>query len=212
MKWCITKHVGYGLLLSVCSSTSTFGADVYRSERADGSISYASQPYDQSYRLYLSDDTERLPVSTSAESISSSISKNSTSRKSLEELIDQLAKKHSVDASLVRAIIDVESSFKPTAKSPKGATGLMQLMPATAAHYGVRNLTDPAQNIEAGIRYLKDLLTLHNGNIALALASYNAGEHAVVRHGRRIPPYRETMLYVPAVLSRMQAGSNLNSR
>jgi soluble lytic murein transglycosylase-like protein len=83
----------------------------------------------------------------------------------------------------------------------------MQLMPATAARYGVTDPGDPAQNIDAGVRHLKDLLNVqHQGNVALALAAYNAGQGAVARHGGRIPPYRETMLYVPAVLAAAARG------
>jgi soluble lytic murein transglycosylase-like protein len=81
----------------------------------------------------------------------------------------------------------------------------MQLIPATAARYGVANPGDPQQNIDGGVRYLKDLIATHNGNVALALAAYNSGERAVSRHGSRIPPFRETMLYVPTVLARYEA-------
>ena len=84
----------------------------------------------------------------------------------------------------------------------------MQLMPATAAQYGVTDPFNPAQNIEAGILHVKYLLALHHGNLALALAAYNAGEGAVARHSGRIPPFRETMLYVPAVLARLQKNRN----
>ena len=126
-------------------------------------------------------------------------------------MIAQYAHQHAVDLTLVRALVDVESRFQSTALSPKGAYGPMQLMPATARRYHVTNRSDLAQNIEAGIHYLKDLLVLHHGNEALALASYNAGEGAVKRHGQRIPPYRETMLYVAAVLARAQAARTQKS-
>lgn len=123
--------------------------------------------------------------------------------RALDTLINRLAQKHAVDAALVRAIIEIESNFNANARSSKGAIGAMQLMPSTAAQYGVRNLQDPAQNIDAGIRHLKYLLALHRGNTALALASYNAGQGTVNKHGHRIPPYTETMLYVPAVLAKI---------
>ena len=161
---------------------------------------YASQPLDSSYTLYLL-DADAAPAVT----IPKSHATNRHNRGvALDPLIRQLAQKHAVDVALIRAIIDVESGFDSNATSPKGAMGLMQLMPATAARYGVTDRSDAAQNLEAGIRYLKDLLKLHDGNVALALASYNAGERAVARHGKRIPPYKETMLYVPAVLARLQ--------
>jgi soluble lytic murein transglycosylase-like protein len=101
-------------------------------------------------------------------------------------------------------VVDVESNSNPRAVSSKGAVGAMQLMPSTAAMYGVTDSTDPAQNIEAGILHLKYLLSLHQGNVALALAAYNAGEGAVSKYSNNIPPYRETMLYVSAVLARLQ--------
>lgn len=109
---------------------------------------------------------------------------------------------------MVEAVVAVESSLNPAAVSPKGAQGAMQLMPATAARYGLNGpgaWRDPERNIDAGVRHLKDLLSQHGGNVALALAAYNAGAGAVARHQGRIPPYRETMLYVPAVLAKSAA-------
>lgn len=116
------------------------------------------------------------------------------------------AQRHGLDPALLMALIEVESSFKGAAVSPKGARGLMQLMPATARRYGLRkiaDLHDPAVNVELGARHLRDLLDAHKGNLSMALASYNAGQTAVKRHGGAIPAFRETMLYVPAILARM---------
>ena len=109
-----------------------------------------------------------------------------------------------ITAALVRGVVAIESGGNTKAVSPKGARGLMQLMPATASQYGVpaHALHDPAVNLRTGTAHLQHLLKLHDGNVALALAAYNAGAGAVARHGQRIPPYRETMLYVPAVLAR----------
>jgi soluble lytic murein transglycosylase-like protein len=106
-----------------------------------------------------------------------------------------------VDAKLLHAVITVESGYNQTAVSPKGATGLMQLMPATARRYGKFNLLDANENIRAGASYLRDLLAMFDNNIELALAAYNAGENAVIRHGRRLPPYAETQRYVPLVVA-----------
>jgi len=113
------------------------------------------------------------------------------------EIIDRVAARHGVDARLVRAVIEVESGYRPRARSPKGAMGLMQLMPATARQYDVTNPYDPAANIEAGTRHLKSLLARFPP--ALALAAYNAG-HLAVERFRGIPPYAETRKYVARVL------------
>ena len=108
------------------------------------------------------------------------------------------ARQHRLDPLLVRAVVLTESAGRPRARSPKGARGLMQLMPATAARFGVADLDDPAQNIDGGARYLRWLLDRFGGNVTLALAGYNAGEGAVDRYGG-IPPYRETHHYVRRV-------------
>ena len=118
-----------------------------------------------------------------------------------DPIIRRVAAEQGVDATLVRAVIQVESNYEPRARSPKGAVGLMQVMPATARQYGVRNPYDPTANIEVGIKYLKSLL--QRLPLRLALAAYNAGEVAVQRF-RGIPPYPETQTYVSRVLSLVQ--------
>jgi soluble lytic murein transglycosylase-like protein len=117
-----------------------------------------------------------------------------------DQAIAGAAKANTIQAALVRAVIVVESGFNPRAVSKKGAVGLMQLQPATAKRYGVKNIYDPEQNIRAGAHYLSDLLTRFDSNLELALAAYNAGEQAVERYGRHVPPFRETMSYVPSVM------------
>jgi hypothetical protein len=114
------------------------------------------------------------------------------------DLIENLAAAHGVDPELVRAVIQVESGYKPRARSRKGALGLMQVMPATGRQYGARNLYDPRTNLDVGIRHLKSLLAKFERSVALA--AYNAGEQAVKRFGG-IPPYRETRSYVSKILS-----------
>jgi soluble lytic murein transglycosylase-like protein len=116
-----------------------------------------------------------------------------------DDLIRQHAREQGVRADLVRAVMQVESAFNPRARSPKGALGLMQLMPATIKQFGVSDPFDPAQNIGAGVRYLRDLLDRYQNNEALALAAYNAGPGAVDNHGQTVPPYRETRDYVAHV-------------
>jgi len=201
---CISTGLGLGV-----AGGSVRCADIYRSEGPDGEVRFATQPLDKSYRLFLRDDTSRNAARASRKPAGPGTvpagSPAVYSTLALTPLIEQLSLRYAVDPALVKAVIDVESRGNTGAVSPKGATGAMQLMPSTAAMYGVTELTDPAQNIEAGIRHLKYLLERHGGNVTLALAAYNAGEGAVARHSARIPPYRETMLYVPAVLARMQA-------
>jgi soluble lytic murein transglycosylase-like protein len=118
---------------------------------------------------------------------------------------DGIIKEHSslnrVRPDLVRAVIQVESGFNPRAVSPKGAMGLMQLMPATASLFRVLDAFDPAENIRAGVRYLRQLIDKYDGNEELALAAYNAGPAAVDKYGSRIPPYRETQDYVRKIQS-----------
>ena len=113
------------------------------------------------------------------------------------------ARDAAIDQALVHAVIHVESRYNPTARSPKGALGLMQVLPDTAARYGITNAAfSPEANLQAGTRYLSDLMTLFDNRLDLVLAAYNAGENSVVRHGQRIPPYPETQSYVPAVLAK----------
>jgi soluble lytic murein transglycosylase-like protein len=117
-----------------------------------------------------------------------------------DPLITRAANDHSLDPRLVKSVMLVESGFNPAAVSPKGARGLMQLMPATASRHGVRNIHDPAQNIAGGTKYLSHLLGLFGGNLEKSLAAYNAGEGAVARYGG-IPPYDETRNYVRRALT-----------
>ena len=115
-------------------------------------------------------------------------------------IIEAAAQTHGVDSALVHAVISAESGYNATALSKAGARGLMQLMPATAQRYGVQNIMDPQENIHGGVKYRKDLLRMFSGNMELAVAAYNAGENAVIRYGNKIPPYAETVNYVPKVM------------
>jgi soluble lytic murein transglycosylase-like protein len=116
-----------------------------------------------------------------------------------DDLIAEHSRTNRVRPDLVRAVVQVESAFNPQARSPKGAMGLMQLMPATARQYGVTNPFNPAENVRAGVAYLRELLDRYQGNEELALAAYNAGPGAVDKHGQTVPPYRETLNYVAQI-------------
>jgi soluble lytic murein transglycosylase-like protein len=124
--------------------------------------------------------------------------------------IEQLARMVGLDPDLIKAVAMVESAFDPSAVSPKGAMGLMQLMPATAAQYGVENPMDPYENLRAGSRHLRDLLDGFDGNLTLALAAYNAGAGAVRRYGG-VPAYRETRDYVQKVHTKLNGEGRLRS-
>jgi soluble lytic murein transglycosylase-like protein len=119
-------------------------------------------------------------------------------RDGVEKLVSEAAERHRIDPALIRAVIETESNWNPSAVSRKGAVGLMQLIPTTAQRFGVDDLYSPQQNVDAGVKYLKTLLERYNGNLDLALAAYNAGEGAVDRaHG--VPSFRETRNYVQRV-------------
>lgn len=123
------------------------------------------------------------------------------------QLIRDAAKKHGVDEKLIQHVILIESNYNPRAVSRRQAQGLMQLLPQTAAKYSVANVFDPAQNIDAGTHYLKDLLARFRGNVRLALAAYNAGPELVERYGG-VPPYPETQSYVRKILALLAAEKN----
>ena len=129
-------------------------------------------------------------------------------RNAYRELIERAARTHNLEAALVKAVIHVESAFNPRAVSPKGAMGLMQLLPSRARLLGVRNIFSPEENVFGGTRHLAFLLKKYDGNLRLALAAYNAGEEAVSKYGG-IPPYEETREYVQRVVVMKQRYSTL---
>jgi len=139
--------------------------------------------------------TQPLILHTSM-SISTSLLGFTTGNLTVDNFIVESGLRNSVDPLLIYSIMHQESTFKPRACSPKGARGLMQLMPPTAARFGVKNIFDPKQNIEGAARYMRFLLDLFSGDVRLALAGYNAGEGAVIKFGYQVPPYNETQEYV----------------
>ena len=140
---------------------------------------------------------KRISMSTSR-----SLRGFSTGDPTLDSYILDSAKRYRIDPLLIYAQMHQESGFKKRARSYKGASGLMQLMPATARRFGVTNIYDPKQNIDAGVKYMRWLIDTFDGDVVLALAGYNAGEGAVMKYGWRIPPYRETQEYVRRIASR----------
>jgi soluble lytic murein transglycosylase-like protein len=173
-------------------------ADIYRYVDAAGKVHFTNVPTDRRYKLYLS--TEKEP-SALARTISYQYRAfPKAERKRFHAHVVAAAREYELEPALIHAVISAESGYDPLARSPKGAKGLMQLMPATAERYGVDNPLDPKQNIYGGAAYLRDLLRMFGNDVQLALAAYNAGEGAVMQHGS-IPPYRETIQYVPKVLS-----------
>jgi soluble lytic murein transglycosylase-like protein len=171
-------------------------ADIYSFTDRGGVTHFSNVPSDSRFELLLATPVDAAPAITQLRSVDW-LARSAK----YDAAISSAAKSAAIQAALVRAVILVESGFNPKAISSRGAMGLMQLRPATARRYGVNNIYDPEQNIRAGASYLRDLLRRFDSNLELALAAYNAGEEAVERHGRHIPPYRETMSYVPYVMS-----------
>ena len=134
-----------------------------------------------------------------AERVRATRSATSERARAYDDIISEHSRTHGVRADLVRAVMQVESGFNPYARSPKGAMGLMQLMPATAKQFGVKNAFNPAENVRAGVAYLRELLNRYQDNEELALAAYNAGPGAVDKHHQSVPPYRETQSYVARI-------------
>ena len=150
---------------------------------------------------------DHIERETPAESASSKKGRGwTTGNGRIDALIKQNGVKYGVDPYLIFCVMEQESHFNARALSPKGARGLMQLMPGTSARFGIRRPSDPAQNIAGGTRYLKQLMGQFNGRIDLVLASYNAGEGAVMKFGRKVPPYRETRDYVKRISYRYRRG------
>lgn len=187
------------LLLVAAISAGVVHADIYRYVDADGSVHFTNVPPDSRYRVYLKEKKKSDPVS---ETLASQIRYyDPEARARYAKHIQDAARITKLDAALIHAVISAESGYNPLARSRKGAAGLMQLMPETAKRYGVKNRLDPEQSIHGGARYLRDLVRMFNNDLQLAVAAYNAGENAVVKYGYRIPPYQETMTYVPRVMT-----------
>ncbi len=195
---------GFFFLPAFLASNAAF-ADIYAAENPQGIAHFTNVPVrgDARYKRVLRIQKPRFDENVRGSKVRESVPiSNSILQRSrvYREQIARAAEDYQVDEALIKAVIQAESGFRPEAVSHKGAIGLMQLMPATAQRYGVHDPFDPGQNIDGGVRYLRVLLGMFGHNMELAIAAYNAGENAVIRHGFRIPPYRETSAYVPKVL------------
>ncbi len=226
---CNWKRALAVLSLLACAAGSAY-ADVWGYVDDKGVARFASEKVDDRYELYFRngqnfDTQDGLPVAPSAVVVPtetqalmgpSALSPKlqtffdvSPNFKAVKHHMREASSVHHIDFELLQALIATESGFDAGAVSPKGAVGLMQLMPPTAQRYGVKGdakntiekkLTDPKTNILAGTRYLRDLMLMFPGKLDLALAAYNAGEGAVKRYGNQIPPYKETQNYVKTIL------------
>ena len=174
------------------------------SSQADTSQADTSTPNQQAYELLAVSPVDSINIAVSVPAIEAIEfdSKAVISAKGLlyKDEVKVAAQDNGLETALLHAVIMTESNYNARAISPKGARGLMQLMPFTAKRFGVNNAYDPGQNIQGGARYLSYLLKLFKNDFSLAVAAYNAGEDAVIKHGNKIPPYRETVNYVGKVM------------
>jgi soluble lytic murein transglycosylase-like protein len=178
----------------LCASAATARSQIYTYVDADGLRHYTDVPDNNRYRLLLLSPRDRTASGDRYDAML--LAKAGQ----YDSIIERAAVSAAVEPNLLRAVIVVESGFNSRAVSKRGAMGLMQLMPATATRYGAANPFDPHDNVHAGAQYLKYLIDRFGQDLRLALAAYNAGENAVDRNGGKIPPFTETMAYVPRVL------------
>ena len=194
------------LLLVLClASVGASAGDIFVRQAEGQSTVLSNVPQGDGFSLLLAAAPEPVaPVSLNPQPAAAAAPPPKTTllarARSYQTWVDEAARRSQVNARLLHAVIATESGYNPLALSRKGAVGMMQLLPATARRYGVADSRDARQNIDGGARYLADLLRLFHNDTRLALAAYNAGEDAVLRHGGRVPPYAETQAYVPRVL------------
>ncbi len=197
----------YGLIVLAClgclaTARPALAGPIYVIKLANGSIKFTNKtpPTSLQAQVFTSKGLSFSRMGIGAPVVRRTTANSSLFKRRYHDTIHQAASEYSLDPHLLTAVIHVESAFNPSAVSPKGAKGLMQLMPGTAKMMGVRNAFSPDQNIYGGAKYLSELLDRFNGNHKLALAAYNAGPEAVAKYGG-IPPYRETKDYVYRVLA-----------
>lgn len=204
MRQAIQRFVlfGFAVLVLLLGSAGTARADyvVLRSGARLDVTGYEILP--DRYILHLKGGVAEVPLSEimgiEPEEIFDPVELPLSDKTPFEKIIRAAAERYGLDADLIHCVVAVESNFNPKALSPKKASGLMQLLPQTAAQYGVKNIFDPVENVNAGTHYLKELLGKYH-DLTLALAAYNAGPERVDQYGRRVPPYLETMKYVQRI-------------
>lgn len=197
----IYARISISLLLAVMISVNwaaTSSADIYRYEDEEGIVHFTDAPTDRRFKVFMRDLKKDRELRTKLKYA------RSVNPAEYEQLIRDCANKYGVSPSLVKAVIHAESGYNPNAVSSKGASGLMQLMPATAKSLKVADRFNPKDNVEGGVKYLRFLLDTFRGDVSLALAAYNAGLSNVAKYGG-IPPFNETRTYVNRVLSYMQS-------
>jgi soluble lytic murein transglycosylase-like protein len=190
----MTLKSAFLLATLLCASAAGARSQIYAYVDADGVRHYTDVPDNNRYRLLVLSSRDRTASGDRYDAML--LAKAGQ----YDAIIERAAVSAAVEPNLLRAVIVVESGFNSRAVSKRGAMGLMQLMPATATRYGAANPFDPHDNVHAGAQYLKFLMDRFGQDLRLALAAYNAGENAVERNGGQIPPFTETMAYVPRVL------------
>ncbi len=201
---------------SLASADLSTDIKIYKYVDASGVVHLTDRPPNGRYKMIYSGKSPvpTLPISASfaASPRNDRFMKQAPTKQeraqAYADLIEAAATRNQLDTALLHAVIKAESSYNPDAVSPKGAVGLMQLMPGTASRYGVSDRYDPASNIDGGAQYLSDLLRLFGQDTRLAVAAYNAGENAVIKYGNQVPPYQETKHYVERVLSLYESYRN----
>lgn len=190
MKWTLALFVS---AIVIFGAALTGRADIYKYVDPEGVIHLTNVPTQHNVPYVLIMKEKRVIIQLKGDGTR------------YDDLIAKASERYRVDSALIKAIIKAESNFNHRAVSPKGAKGLMQLMPATAATLQVKDSFQPDNNIDGGVRYLSYLMSLFNGNLPLVLAAYNAGENAVLRYNNRIPPFQETQTYVKRVLHHLDS-------
>ena len=200
--WTVLVRLTAAVLGALTLAPATAAAQIYAWRDANGTLVLSDRELDTPTKIY------EVPGAPAYRTTTAVVERPAAAPR-FDDIVVAHAQRHSLRPELVRAVIQVESGYNPMATSPKGAMGLMQLMPATARELGVRNPYDPEENIRGGTRYLRLLLDRYDGNEQLALAAYNAGSGAVDRYGN-VPPYRETRDSVRRV--GQKAGADTDSR